>query len=254
MIAGRTQENHFLSTRLLQTSAVVVGEYHYCKPCALLNIVRARNSTRFAEMAFGIGRGLATPLLVINFLLYLIAACLAGWALNRIIDHGTGAVGRPAFSTFSWSLWLWLVLVWTQIIRIRVPFPMHDAVDLATAQCSTAWKAFSCWTYLKCPICCQGERLTNLNLWCRQCSDSGLPHCGTRRLHGRFGFRIRRHPSRARLERCQPCCSRCDLLNRLAPCSPCHGVRTVILAIRLLFVSLIRLEVRLSWSGPSCHR
>ena len=43
-------------------------------------------------MAFGIGRGLATPLLVINFILYLIAACLAGWALNRNFDaaRGTG--------------------------------------------------------------------------------------------------------------------------------------------------------------------
>jgi hypothetical protein len=36
----------------------------------------------------GLGRGLA-----INFCLYLIAACLAGWALNRIFDHGIGGVG-----------------------------------------------------------------------------------------------------------------------------------------------------------------
>jgi hypothetical protein len=33
---------------------------------------------------------LATPLLVINFCLYLIAACLAGWALNRNFDAGIG--------------------------------------------------------------------------------------------------------------------------------------------------------------------
>ena len=48
-----------------------------------------------AAMAFGIGRGLATPLLVINFILYLIAACLAGWALNRNFDaaRGTGEGG-----------------------------------------------------------------------------------------------------------------------------------------------------------------
>ena len=46
-------------------------------------------------MAFGIGRALATPLLVINFILYLIAACLAGWALNRNFDRaqGEGGVG-----------------------------------------------------------------------------------------------------------------------------------------------------------------
>jgi hypothetical protein len=41
-------------------------------------------------MAFGIGRGLTTPLLVINFILYLVAACLAGWALNRDIDSSNG--------------------------------------------------------------------------------------------------------------------------------------------------------------------
>jgi hypothetical protein len=41
-------------------------------------------------MAFGIGRGLSTPLLVINFILYLVAACLAGWALNRDIDSSYG--------------------------------------------------------------------------------------------------------------------------------------------------------------------
>lgn len=41
-------------------------------------------------MAFGVGRGLATPLLVINFVMYLVAACLAGWALNRNLDAGTG--------------------------------------------------------------------------------------------------------------------------------------------------------------------
>ncbi len=39
-------------------------------------------------MAFGVGRALTTPLAVINFILYLIAACLAGWALNKYIDDG----------------------------------------------------------------------------------------------------------------------------------------------------------------------
>jgi hypothetical protein len=35
-----------------------------------------------------LGRGLASPLLVINFCLNLMAACLVGWALNWIFDHG----------------------------------------------------------------------------------------------------------------------------------------------------------------------
>jgi hypothetical protein len=39
-------------------------------------------------MAFGVGRALTTPLAVINFILYLITACLAGWALNKYIDGG----------------------------------------------------------------------------------------------------------------------------------------------------------------------
>ncbi|KAH9567859.1 hypothetical protein CY35_03G047800 [Sphagnum magellanicum] len=40
-------------------------------------------------MAFGVGRALTTPLAVINFILYLIAAILAGWALNKYIDDGS---------------------------------------------------------------------------------------------------------------------------------------------------------------------
>jgi hypothetical protein len=51
-----------------------------------------------AAMAFSIGRSLSAPLLVINFLLYLISACLAGWALNRnmsaTIGVGAGPVGK----------------------------------------------------------------------------------------------------------------------------------------------------------------
>lgn len=52
----------------------------------------------------GLGRGLATPLLVINFCLYLIAACLAGWALNRNFDaqigQGEGGVGNGVTQNF----------------------------------------------------------------------------------------------------------------------------------------------------------
>jgi hypothetical protein len=46
-------------------------------------------------MAFGLGRGLSTPLMVINFILYLIAAALAGWALNRNINAGAGKFEGP---------------------------------------------------------------------------------------------------------------------------------------------------------------
>ncbi|CAK9251484.1 unnamed protein product [Sphagnum jensenii] len=49
-------------------------------------------------MAFGVGRALTTPLAVINFILYLIAAALAGWALNKYID-GSG-VGNAATQWF----------------------------------------------------------------------------------------------------------------------------------------------------------
>ncbi|CAK9233932.1 unnamed protein product [Sphagnum troendelagicum] len=49
-------------------------------------------------MAFGVGRCLSTPLMVINFILYFISACLAGWALNRLID-GSG-VGNAATRFF----------------------------------------------------------------------------------------------------------------------------------------------------------
>jgi predicted membrane protein len=52
----------------------------------------------------GLGRGLATPLLVLNFCLYLVAAILAGWALNRNFDasfgRGEGAVGNVVTQSF----------------------------------------------------------------------------------------------------------------------------------------------------------
>ncbi|XP_024372468.1 membrane protein PM19L [Physcomitrium patens] len=52
----------------------------------------------------GLGRGLATPLLAINFALYLVAAILAGWALNRnfdaAINRGEGAVGNNVTQGF----------------------------------------------------------------------------------------------------------------------------------------------------------
>lgn len=41
-------------------------------------------------MAFGIGKGLTAPLMVVNFCLYFIAACLAGSILNRNLDANIG--------------------------------------------------------------------------------------------------------------------------------------------------------------------
>jgi len=39
-------------------------------------------------MAFGISRAMVTPLLVINFILYLISAAIAGSLLNKAFDNG----------------------------------------------------------------------------------------------------------------------------------------------------------------------
>jgi len=44
-------------------------------------------------MAFGIGRGISTPLLALNFCMYVITAAIAGWALNKNIDSSAGAGG-----------------------------------------------------------------------------------------------------------------------------------------------------------------
>ncbi|KAG0556604.1 hypothetical protein KC19_11G066500 [Ceratodon purpureus] len=41
-------------------------------------------------MAFGIGKGLTAPLMLVNFCLYFIAACLAGSILNRNLDANIG--------------------------------------------------------------------------------------------------------------------------------------------------------------------
>jgi len=60
-----------------------------------LHLIRTRSdrASCIIIMAFGVGRCLSTPLMVINFILYFISACLAGWALNRLIDgSGVGMV------------------------------------------------------------------------------------------------------------------------------------------------------------------
>lgn len=45
-------------------------------------------------MAFGIGRAMAAPLAVINFVLYFISACLAGSILNHNLDGDEGFIGE----------------------------------------------------------------------------------------------------------------------------------------------------------------
>ncbi|KAH8948415.1 hypothetical protein BDL97_11G092700 [Sphagnum fallax] len=50
-----------------------------------------------------IGLGLSAPLLVINFILYLISAALAGWVLNKNIDSTSGSgvhIGNAATDWF----------------------------------------------------------------------------------------------------------------------------------------------------------
>jgi hypothetical protein len=56
--------------------------------------IRWEKKEKIKKMA-AIGLGLSAPLLVINFILYLISAALAGWVLNKNIDydHLTGGSG-----------------------------------------------------------------------------------------------------------------------------------------------------------------
>ena len=58
--------------------------------CTLSSTVRTRRSHTLDSVAEMAGAGLATPLLVLNFIWYLIAICFAGWALNRNFDAGVG--------------------------------------------------------------------------------------------------------------------------------------------------------------------
>ncbi len=45
-------------------------------------------------MAFGVGRGMTAPLVVINFILYVISACLSGSILNRNLDDKEALIGE----------------------------------------------------------------------------------------------------------------------------------------------------------------
>jgi hypothetical protein len=51
-------------------------------------------------MAFGMGRGMTAPLAVINFILYVVSACLAGSILNRNFDGKEGYIGNGVTYTF----------------------------------------------------------------------------------------------------------------------------------------------------------
>ncbi|CAM6039166.1 unnamed protein product [Sphagnum compactum] len=91
-------------------------------------------------MAFGLGRGLSTPLMVINFILYLIAAALAGWALNRNINAsvGTGNVATPWFlpvALIASVVGLASVLTGTHHLRVW----RNDSLAAASAASLIAW-------------------------------------------------------------------------------------------------------------------
>jgi len=51
-------------------------------------------------MAFGITKALVAPLLVINFILYLISAAIAGSLLNKGFDHRFNSFGNVATELF----------------------------------------------------------------------------------------------------------------------------------------------------------
>lgn len=50
----------------------------------------ASGNCKFVAMAFGISKGMVLPLMILNFCLYFIAACLAGSILNRNLDANQG--------------------------------------------------------------------------------------------------------------------------------------------------------------------
>ncbi|KAH9550666.1 hypothetical protein CY35_10G083300 [Sphagnum magellanicum] len=95
-------------------------------------------------MAFGLGRGLSTPLMVINFILYLISAALAGWALNRNIDSTYGTAGYVGNGVTQWFLPLALIAsvvglasVLTGVHHVRVY--RNDSLAAAHAASLIAW-------------------------------------------------------------------------------------------------------------------
>lgn len=66
-------------------------------------------------MAFGAARGISTPLLVLNFSMYMVTGAIAGWALNKNIDASAGAggyVGRccNSDSVHFEAFFTWLVI------------------------------------------------------------------------------------------------------------------------------------------------
>jgi hypothetical protein len=62
-------------------------------------------------MAFGIGRGMTAPLMVINFCLYFIAACLAGSILNRNLDANMGQTNNPPIGNVVTPVFIPIVLI-----------------------------------------------------------------------------------------------------------------------------------------------
>lgn len=62
-------------------------------------------------MAFGIGRGVTAPLMVLNFCLYFIAACLAGSILNRNLDANAGQGDDPPIGNVVTPVFIPIVLI-----------------------------------------------------------------------------------------------------------------------------------------------
>lgn len=179
-------------------------------------------------MAFGIGRGVSTPLLVINFILYLISACLAGWALNRQLD-GRG-VGK------------------CQTQKPFNSFQADDQVLTASWWCSDHWLfpyfvRYICWSIYFQPLVCaecvwqsavvvskvetksttkQLHTILRLVL-CRQQHHPHLLATGTHRQHGGLGLCVCWNPSHPYLAWGQHVCSCCDLVDCMASYPSRHG-------------------------------
>lgn len=60
-------------------------------------------------MAFALGKGLTAPLMLVNFCLYFIAACLAGSILNRNLDANIGRSNDIQIGELKSASWLALL-------------------------------------------------------------------------------------------------------------------------------------------------
>ncbi len=98
-------------------------------------------SSLSSQMAFGIGRRVSAPLLGLNFALYLITACIAGWTLNHNIDAGVSTkhgsyIGRSIMSFYTPLNGVTIVLVFFSFFfgvfhfGMNAMIPDHHQQDL----------------------------------------------------------------------------------------------------------------------------